>query len=79
MFDADILLYVGISCQPGTRWDQELRAASWSPRVHRQTVLWYDSRPQAEEAEKTVGGHSDLPAGGHEEDPMAITERDRIR
>jgi hypothetical protein len=26
-----------------------------------------------------VGGHPDLPAGGHEEDPMAITERDRIR
>jgi hypothetical protein len=23
-----------------------------------------------------VGGHPDLPAGGHEEDPMAITERD---
>jgi hypothetical protein len=28
MFDADnILLYIGISCQPGTRWDQELRTA----------------------------------------------------
>jgi hypothetical protein len=26
-----------------------------------------------------VGGYPDLPAGGHEEDPMAITERDRIR
>ena len=26
-----------------------------------------------------VGGHLNLPAGGHEEDPMAITERDRIR
>jgi hypothetical protein len=26
-----------------------------------------------------VGGHPDLPAGGHEEDNMAITERDRIR
>jgi hypothetical protein len=26
-----------------------------------------------------VGGHLDLPAAGHEEDPMAITERDRIR
>jgi hypothetical protein len=25
-----------------------------------------------------VGGHPDLPAGGHEEDPMAIAERDRI-
>jgi len=28
---------------------------------------------------RIVGGHPDLPAGGHEEDPMAITERDRIR
>jgi len=26
-----------------------------------------------------VGGHTDLPDGDHEEDPMAITERDRIR
>ena len=26
-----------------------------------------------------VGGHPELPAGGHEEDPMAITERDCIR
>jgi hypothetical protein len=26
-----------------------------------------------------VGGHLDLPAGGHEEDAMAITERDPIR
>ncbi len=26
-----------------------------------------------------VGGHPDLPAGGHEEDIMAITERDRVR
>ena len=26
-----------------------------------------------------VGGHLNLPAGGHEEDAMAITERDRIR
>jgi hypothetical protein len=27
---------------------------------------------------KSVGGHPDLPADGHEEAPMAITERDRI-
>ena len=26
-----------------------------------------------------VGRHPDLPAGGHEEDIMAITERDRVR
>ena len=26
-----------------------------------------------------VGGHPDLPAGGHEEDTKAITECDRIR
>jgi hypothetical protein len=26
-----------------------------------------------------VGGHPDLPAGGHEKDSMAITERDWIR
>jgi hypothetical protein len=25
-----------------------------------------------------VGGHPDLPAGGHEEDTMATTEHDRI-
>jgi len=27
---------------------------------------------------QAVGGHLDLPAGGHEEDTMAITECDRI-
>ena len=34
-----------------------------------------------EEPEKlqNVGGHPDLPAGGHEQDTMTITERDRIR
>jgi len=34
-----------------------------------------------EEPEKrqNVGGHPDPPAGGHEQDTMAITERDRIR
>jgi hypothetical protein len=26
-----------------------------------------------------VGGHPDLPAGGQEEDPMAVTQRDLIR
>jgi hypothetical protein len=26
----------------------------------------------------SAGGHPDLPADGHEEDIMAITERDRI-
>jgi hypothetical protein len=26
---------------------------------------------------RRVGGHPDLPAAGYEEDPMAITERDR--
>jgi len=26
----------------------------------------------------SAGGHPDLPAGGHEEDPLAITERDQI-
>jgi hypothetical protein len=30
-------------------------------------------------SEAVVGGHPDLPAGGHEEDAMVITERDRIR
>jgi hypothetical protein len=32
-----------------------------------------------QDTELSVGGHPDLPAGGHEEDTMAITERDRIR
>jgi hypothetical protein len=28
---------------------------------------------------RRAGGHPDLPAGGYEEDSMAITERDQIR
>lgn len=52
MFDGDhVLLYVGISYRLGARWEEECRQALWWPLVKRQTVIWYDSRPEAEEAE----------------------------
>jgi Aminoglycoside/hydroxyurea antibiotic resistance kinase len=35
--------------------------------------------PSTPPCPSSVGGRPDLPAGGHEEDTMAITERDRIR
>ena len=38
-----------------------------------------DQLPSASSPATCVSGHPDLPAGGHEEDTMAITERERIR
>lgn len=47
----DALLYVGISNNFGTRWQQHAGKQEWWPEVRRQTVDWYDTRIEAAAAE----------------------------
>lgn len=50
----DLLLYIGISKDFGTRWNQHAKAQPWWGEMERQTVDWYPSRPDADEAETTA-------------------------
>jgi predicted GIY-YIG superfamily endonuclease len=51
---ADLLLYIGVSKDFGTRWKQHAKTQPWWPEMQRLTVdCWYDSRPEAE-AEETA-------------------------
>lgn len=47
----DQLLYVGITDQPGRRWDAHMRLQPWWPQVQRQTAEWHPSREAAIDAE----------------------------
>ena len=52
-FDADdVLLYVGITDKPGSRWEQHMREQPWWPEARRQVTQWLDSRKLAEAAEQ---------------------------
>lgn len=52
VYDAgDLLLYVGISNNFGYRWQQHGAVQPWWGEKRRLTVQWYDSRPEAGEAE----------------------------
>lgn len=51
-FDAEEeLLYIGISKDPATRWEQH-RAKPWWRDVSMRVIEWYDDRPAAERAER---------------------------
>lgn len=52
--DGDLLLYIGISDTFGRRWNQHAQSQSWWPEVRRQSVDWYQSRPEAETAEEAA-------------------------
>ena len=47
----DTLLYVGISRRFGNRWHQHAQVQPWWPEVHHQTITWYDTRQEADDAE----------------------------
>ncbi len=54
-FDADdVLLYVGITDKPGSRWEQHMREQPWWPEARRQVTQWLDSRKLAEAAEQAA-------------------------
>lgn len=48
----DVLLYVGVTGQPGRRWDEHVKNTPWWRKVRRQTAEWFDSREAAGEAER---------------------------
>ena len=55
IFDAaDDLLYIGISNSFGRRWHEHSKVQPWWPDMRWQTVRWYDSREEAEAAEKAA-------------------------
>jgi hypothetical protein len=45
------LLYIGVAKHFGLRWSRHKAKAPWWDQVHRQTVEWCDSRPEALAAE----------------------------
>lgn len=52
-FDGDDeLLYVGISKDPGARWEQHKVHSPWSKQVAMRTVEWLDTRQAAMQAER---------------------------
>lgn len=50
----DVLLYVGITDRPGSRWSEHMRQKPWWPDVRRQTAEWYGNRDAAEKAERSA-------------------------
>ena len=53
LFDGgDTLLYVGITEHVAHRFQQHAALQRWWPEVARKTVQWYNSRPDATEAER---------------------------
>ena len=51
-FDSDkVLLYAGISVQPGVRWQQHANEKTWWERVRLISLTWYETRKAAEKAE----------------------------
>ncbi|MFE2710592.1 GIY-YIG nuclease family protein [Streptomyces mirabilis] len=52
-FDANgALLYVGITKNFGQRWVSHAKKKPWWPKVQRHTAEWFDTRREAEAAEK---------------------------
>jgi len=53
--DADLLLYIGVSNDFGRRWREHAERQPWWGEMRRLTVdEWFDSRPEAEEAEEAA-------------------------
>ncbi|MFF8784754.1 GIY-YIG nuclease family protein [Streptomyces sp. NPDC015125] len=46
------LLYIGISRNPDVRWGQHSLTKDWWHEVERREVEWFDTRKEAEEAER---------------------------
>jgi PHD/YefM family antitoxin component YafN of YafNO toxin-antitoxin module len=52
LYDADgVLLYIGISHDPETRFGQHSKLKEWWPLVARREVQWFDDLPSAATAE----------------------------
>lgn len=54
-FNADgRLLYVGIAYDPAERWKDHARRTKWWKDAVNNTIDWYDTRAEAERAERTA-------------------------
>lgn len=49
--DRGVLLYVGITTSPRTRWAQHATEKRWWPDVYTRTIEWFDTRAEAERVE----------------------------
>lgn len=52
--EGDVLLYIGITCSLPVRWNSHQRIQPWWDELRSLTVDWYDSREDAEAAEKAA-------------------------
>lgn len=46
--EVDVLLYIGITAAPRSRWAAHASRSEWWPDVHRKEIQWYESRAEAE-------------------------------
>lgn len=52
--EADLLLYIGMTNGPSVRWNAHQLVQPWWDELRTVTVEWYDSRPEADAAEKAA-------------------------
>lgn len=52
--EAHVLLYIGMTNHPSVRWNQHQAVQPWWDELRSLTVDWYDSRPEAEDAERAA-------------------------
>jgi len=50
--EAEALLYIGMTNNPAIRWNGHQLVQPWWDELRTLTVEWYDSRPEAAEAER---------------------------
>lgn len=68
----DVLLYVGVSFTPETRWRAHTKTAWWS-QVHHRVVEWHPDRPTARAAERAAI-KTEKPVGNIAETPLNDTK-----
>lgn len=52
--EADVLLYIGITNGPSIRWNAHQQAQPWWDELRSVTVEWFESRDEAEDAERAA-------------------------
>jgi hypothetical protein len=86
-YDAsDVLLYVGVSDQPGRRGGRHRKRSSWAEFAVRTDLTWFPTRADAERAEvEAIKTESPLFNDHHNSSPEArerlvkyLIERDRL-
>jgi len=71
---AGVLLYVGITHDPESRWTAHAATKAWWPRVAHKEVEWHGDRLIAEAAE-VAAIHAELPLHNVDDSPIAPQPR----